>query len=76
MSLDNVLAVAGVARNHPEILVFGLALSIVLMGVGATMVVRALERYHWIGYAGLGVILYVALSMIWTGALDLNLTLP
>ena len=75
MSLDNVLAVAGVARDHPSILVFGLALSIVLMGVGATMVAHALERYHWIGYAGLAVILYVALSMIWTGALDLKLTL-
>ena len=72
MSLDNVLAVAGVARDHPTILVFGLALSIVLMGVGATVVVRALDRYHWIGYAGLAVILYVALSMIWTGAPDLN----
>ena len=75
MSLDNVLAVAGVARDHPVILVFGLALSIVLMGIGATMVVRALDRYHWIGYAGLAVILYVALSMIWTGAPDLNLAL-
>ena len=75
MSLDNVLAVAGVARDHPSILVFGLALSIVLMGVGATMVAHALERYHWIGYAGLAVILYVALSMIWMGAPDLNLAL-
>ena len=75
MSLDNVLAVAGIARDHPVILVFGLALSVVLMGIGATMVVRALERYHWIGYAGLAVILYVALSMIWTGAPDLNLAL-
>ena len=76
MSLDNVLAVAAVARDHPVILVFGLALSIVLMGVGATVVARALERYHWIGYAGLGVILYVAASMIWTGATDLIPHLP
>ena len=76
MSLDNVLAVAGVARDHPVILVFGLALSIVLMGVGATVVARALERYHWIGYAGLGVILYVAASMIWTGATNLIPHLP
>jgi YjbE family integral membrane protein len=75
MSLDNVLAVAGVARDHPVILVFGLALSIVFMGIGATVVVRALNRYHWIGYAGFAVILYVALSMIWTGAPDLNLAL-
>ena len=76
MSLDNVLAVAGVARDHPGILVFGLALSIVLMAVGATMVARALERYHWIGYAGLGVILYVAFSMIWMGAMELAPYLP
>ena len=75
MSLDNVLAVAGVARDHPAILVFGLALSIVLMGVGATVVVRALDRYHWIGYAGLAVILYVALSMMWAGVPDLKLAL-
>ena len=75
MSLDNVLAVAGVARDHPVILVFGLILSIVLMGVGATVVVRALDRYPWIGYAGLAVILYVALSMIWTGAPGLILAL-
>jgi YjbE family integral membrane protein len=75
MSLDNVLAVAAIARDYPVILVFGLALSIVLMGVGATVVVRALDRYHWIGYAGLAVILYVALSMIWAGAPDLNLAL-
>ena len=75
MSLDNVLAVAGIARDHPVILVFGLALSIVLMGIGATVVVRALERYHWIGYAGLAVILYVALFMIWAGVLDLYLAL-
>ena len=75
MSLDNVLAVAGVARDYPVILVFGLALSVALMAVGATVVVRALERYNWIGYAGLAVILYVALSMIWTGAPDLNLAL-
>ena len=75
MSLDNVLAVAGVARDHPLILVFGLALSIILIGIGATVVVRALDRYHWIGYAGLAVILYVALSMIWTGVPGLILVL-
>ena len=73
MSLDNVLAVAGIARDHPTILIFGLILSIILMAAGATLVVRFFERYHWIGYAGLAVILYVALSMIWTGTLDLNL---
>ena len=73
MSLDNVLAVAGVARDHPVILVFGLVLSVVLMAVGATVVVRFMERYNWIGYAGLAVILYVALTMTWAGVTDLNL---
>ena len=72
MSLDNVLAVASIARDHPAILVFGLALSIVLMAIGASLVARALGRYRWIAYGGLGVILYVAFSMIWTGASDLK----
>ena len=73
--LSRIIFDCFVARDHPAILIFGLALSIVLMGVGATVVVRALDRYHWIGYAGLAVILYVALSMIWAGAPDLNMTL-
>jgi len=72
MSLDNVLAVAGVARHFPMILIFGIALSVVLMAIGATMVARVLERYQWIAYIGLGVILYVALSMIWAGAIDIK----
>ncbi len=67
MSLDNVLAVAGAARDHLGVLIMGLALSVVLMGVAATAVVRLLHRFHWIGYAGLLVVLYVALSMIWEG---------
>jgi YjbE family integral membrane protein len=67
MSLDNVLAVAGAARDHPAALVFGLALSIVLMGVAANFVARLLDRYRWIAYAGLAIILYVALDMIWRG---------
>jgi YjbE family integral membrane protein len=67
MSLDNVLAVAGAARDHPYALIFGLGLSIVLMGVAATFIARLLNRYRWISYVGLAIILYVALEMIWRG---------
>ncbi|WP_333587581.1 TerC family protein [Phenylobacterium sp.] len=67
MSLDNVLAVAGAAREHPGILVFGLLLSIALMGVAATYIARLLHKYRWIGYFGLAVVLYVALNMVWEG---------
>ncbi len=70
MSLDNVLAVAGIAREHPWVLVFGLALSVVLMAFAAVMVARLLQRHHWIGYIGLALILYVALRMIYDGALE------
>jgi YjbE family integral membrane protein len=70
MSLDNVLAVAGAAREHPGVLVFGLALSIGLMGFAANSIARLLQRYHWIAYIGLVTILYVALDMIWRGSLD------
>jgi len=70
MSLDNVLAVAGAARDHPAALVFGLALSIVLMGVAANFVARLLNRHRWIAYLGLAIILYVSLDMIWRGALE------
>ena len=68
MSLDNVLAVAGASRDHPWVLVFGLALSIALMGLAATFIARLLHRHRWIAYVGLAVILYVALDMIWRGA--------
>jgi YjbE family integral membrane protein len=67
MSLDNVLAVAGAAHEHPWIMVFGLILSIGLMGVAATYIARLLHRFRWIGYLGLVVVLYVALHMIWDG---------
>lgn len=70
MSLDNVLAVAGAAREHPMVLVFGLALSIGLMGFAANFIARLLQRHHWIAYIGLAIILYVALDMIWRGGLD------
>jgi YjbE family integral membrane protein len=67
MSLDNVLAVAGAARNHVIVLAIGLILSIGLMGVAANMIARILNRHPWISYAGLFIVLYVALSMIWRG---------
>lgn len=67
MSLDNVLAVAGAARDHPGILVIGLLLSVALMGIAANLIARYIERYRWIGYVGLVVILYVAVKMIWEG---------
>ncbi len=67
MSLDNVLAVAGAAHEHPSVLVFGLALSIALMGFAATFIARLLERHRWIAYVGLAIILFVAAEMIWRG---------
>jgi len=70
MSLDNVLAVAGAARDHPVALVFGLGLSIVLMGVAASFIARLLNRHRWIAYVGLAIIFYVAGDMIWRGALE------
>ncbi len=70
MSLDNVLAVAGAAREHPVVLVFGLGLSIALMGVAASFIARILQKHRWIAYVGLLVILYVALEMIYRGSLE------
>ncbi len=72
MSLDNVLAVAGAAREHPMVLIFGLALSIALMGLCASMIARLLHRHRWIAYIGLVIILYVALQMIWEGGWELQ----
>jgi YjbE family integral membrane protein len=72
MSLDNVLAVAGAAREHPIVLVFGLILSIALMGVAANWVARLLERHRWIAYVGLAIIFYVACEMIYRGAHELK----
>ena len=67
MSLDNVLAVAGAAREHPGILIVGLVFAVALMGIAANLIARYIERYRWIGYVGLVVILWVALKMIWDG---------
>jgi HlyD family secretion protein len=71
MSLDNVLAVAGAAREHPVVLIFGLTLSIALMGLAASLIARVLQRRRWIAYVGLAVILYVACEMIYRGALEM-----
>jgi YjbE family integral membrane protein len=68
MSLDNVLAVAGAAREHPYVLVVGLILSVLLMGAAANVIARYIDRYRWIAWVGLLVILWVALKMIYEGA--------
>ena len=67
MSLDNVLAVAGAAREYPKILIFGLALSIALMGIAANFIASLLQKHRWIAYVGLAIILYVALDMSFRG---------
>ncbi|UCI05747.1 TerC family protein [Mesorhizobium sp. B1-1-8] len=70
MSLDNVLAVAGAAMKHPTVLIFGLVLSIALMGFAASFVARLLHKYRWIAYIGLLIILYVAVNMLLGGAVQ------
>ena len=70
MSLDNVLAVAGAAREHPGVLVIGLVLSIALMGLAASFIAKLLNRHRWIAYVGLAVILYVALEMVYRGGIE------
>lgn len=70
MSLDNVLAVAGAAREHPGVLVIGLLLSIALMGLAASFIAKLLQKHRWIAYVGLVIILYVALDMIYRGFLE------
>ncbi len=67
MSLDNVLAVAGAAKDHPTVLIIGLVLSIALMGLAASFIARLLNKHRWIAYVGLAIILYVALKMMWEG---------
>jgi len=75
MSLDNVLAVAGAARDHLVVLIFGLVLSIALMAVASTFIANLLDRYHWISYIGLAIIVYVAGDMIWRGGFEIQTTL-
>jgi len=67
MSLDNVLGVAGAARNHMDVLIIGLLLSVALMGAAANIVARLLEKVRWISYVGLIIVLYVAVTMVWEG---------
>jgi len=75
MSLDNVLAVAGAAREHPTVLIVGLLLSITLMGVAATWIAKLLHRFRWIGYVGLAIVFYVALHMVWEGVRTVTIDL-
>ena len=70
MSLDNVLAVAGAARDHLDVLVIGLLMSVGLMGAAANYIAKLLERYRWIAYIGLAIVLYVAVMMVWHGGGD------
>jgi len=70
MSLDNVLAVAGAAKDHPGILIVGLVFAVALMGLAANIIARYIERYRWIAYIGLLIILYVAVKMIHEGWVD------
>ncbi|NTF31475.1 TerC family protein [Rhizobium skierniewicense] len=70
MSLDNVLAVAGAAQDHVTVLIIGLVVSIALMGLAANLVAKLLHRYQWISYVGLLVIVYVALNMLYHGAVE------
>jgi YjbE family integral membrane protein len=76
MSLDNVLAVAGAAREHPSVLVIGLGLSIALMGIAANFIANLLNKHRWIAYVGLAIILYVSLDMIYRGAIEVMPYLP
>lgn len=71
MSLDNVLAVAGAAREHPWVLVLGLIISVVLMGAAASLVARLLDRHRWLAWIGLAIVLYIAVKMIWEGGQDI-----
>ncbi len=70
MSLDNVLAVAGAAWQHPWVLVTGLIVSVILMGVAARFVADLLERHRWLAWVGLAIVLFVALHLIWQGGND------
>ncbi len=71
MSLDNVLAVAGAARGHVGVLVAGLAVSVVMMAVAASLIARLLERFRWIAWVGLLIVLFVACKLIWEGGDDI-----
>ena len=70
MSLENILGVAGVARHHMSIMIFGLVLSVLLTGIAASIISRLIDRHRWIGYLGVALIIWVSLSMIWDGMRD------
>lgn len=70
LSLDNVLAVAGAAHDSPIVLIFGLGLSVILMAFVANFLARILDRYHWLVYIGIAVIVYVAVEMVYRGAIQ------
>lgn len=70
MSLDNVLGVASASKDHPGIMIVGLVFAVALMGVAANYIARVIERYRWIAWLGVVVILWVALSMIYQGFVD------
>ncbi len=76
MSLDNVLAVAGASEGHLWVLVTGLAVSVVLMGIAASVIARLTDRHRWIGWVGLLIVFYVALKLIWDGAHDVAAHMP
>ena len=76
MSLDNVLAVAGAAKDHPYVLIVGLAVSVVLMGVAASLIANLLNKHRWIAWVGLLVILYVAFNMSWEGTHQVTEAVP
>jgi YjbE family integral membrane protein len=76
MSLDNILAVAGAAREHPVVLIFGLILSIAMMGAAASFIARLLQNHRWIAYVGLLVILYVAVDMTIRGISEVAKVAP
>ena len=67
MSLDNVLVVAAIAKDNPAVLFIGLTFSVMIMGLGANLVAKLVQKYHWIAWIGLVIILYVALKMVWEG---------
>lgn len=75
MSLDNVLAVAGAARQSTVVLIIGLAVAIILMGVASHLIAKLLVRYHWISWIGLALIVWVALEMIYTGSHEVTCNL-
>jgi YjbE family integral membrane protein len=70
MSLDNVLAVAGAARQHPAVLALGLLVSVALMGVAANLVAKLLTKFRWLAWVGLAIVLYVSLMMIYQGSFE------